>query len=65
MPWQIRNPKKEDLFLHSTIDSSGMSVYWTEQSVADKFFEKAGAESMVNRCKERYLLDHYEIVECA
>lgn len=61
MTYRIRNPNT-GLYLHSNIDSSGMSVIWSSYEIADEYRDLSGAESMVKRIAERYPDEKVEIV---
>jgi hypothetical protein len=55
--------KDGHLFLRSEIDPGGMSVTWMDIIYADIFSERKTAETFVERCKERYSKDEFEIIE--
>ena len=59
--WQIKK-SNHDLFLCTEIDSGGMAVYFMGQAFADKFHSEADAEQFVQRVKERYPTEEFEIV---
>lgn len=61
MSYLIKNPASTR-FLHTEIDSGGMSVTWMDIIYADKFENFADAESFVARCRERYPNSEFEIV---
>jgi hypothetical protein len=43
-----------DLYLQSTIDSSGMDVFWTSKAQADVFETKEEAEKLAQRVLSRF-----------
>lgn len=62
MSYYIRKTGTE-LYLASSIDSSGMSVCWMKQQYADEYASEEAAQSMVDRCEERYPNEKFEVVQ--
>lgn len=60
-PFRIRKVDTDN-WLASSIDSGGMSVYWTSLLRADKFPSHDAAQSMLTRVKKRYPTERVEIV---
>ncbi len=55
--------KNKALFVHTEIDSGGMSVSLMDIIYADKFGSIKDAESFMQRCLERYPTEELVIVE--
>lgn len=64
MSYLIKSGEKP-LFIHTDIDSGGMSVCFTDIIYADQFSSREDAESFMARCQERYPKEVFEIVEHA
>lgn len=61
MTYRIRK-KDSDNWLWSHIDSGGMSVGFTGIIQSDEYPTREVAQSMIDRCKERYPNEKLEIV---
>lgn len=62
MSFFIKSAEKP-LFIHSDIDSAGMSVALMDIIYADKFDNRKDAEAFMKRCIDRYPAQKLEIVE--
>lgn len=60
-PFAIRKTGT-DLWLNTTIDSSGMSVFWGSIFHKDEFESREAAEQLKRRVLERYPHENLEVI---
>ena len=65
MPKFVIKKKHHLLFIHSTIDSSGMDVFWTKRDLADEFASEKSANEFAARILERNPSTELEVISDA